>query len=71
MTPAALSTYRNLRALGLPAGVLHKIAIATDGKPDLSRLSDPEFDDLAREVRRRWPDYADPAQGGWGSTCPG
>lgn len=65
MTLAALSTYRDLRSLGLPAAVLRKIAIATDGKPDLSRLSDPEFDTLAREVRRKYP-LVDPVQQGWG-----
>ncbi len=46
--------------------VLRKIRIATDGKPHLSRLSDDEFDDPAREVRRVYP-LADPrtvVQGG-------
>ena len=62
-----LSTVRDLRSLGLPGAVLRKIRIATDGKPDLSRLSDDEFNDLAREVRRVFP-LVDPAQGGWASV---
>jgi hypothetical protein len=65
VTPAALSTVRNLQRLGLPSAVLRKISIGADGKPDFGRLSDPEFDADLREVRRAYP-LADPAQQGWG-----
>ena len=65
MTPAALSTYRDLRSLGLPGAVLRKITIAVDGRPDFAALSDDEFNTLAREVRRVYP-LADPARQGWG-----
>jgi hypothetical protein len=55
MTPAALKSYRELRALGLPPDVWRKVSIGSDGKPDLSRLNDDEFDILLRAVRRVYP----------------
>lgn len=69
MTPQALRSYRLLRALGLPAGVLRKVAIRMDGRPNFRRLSDAEFDELKRAVRRVFPDYADPVQGGDSNTA--
>jgi hypothetical protein len=62
MTPAALRSYRILRALGLPAGVLRKVAIGMDGRPNFSRLSDAEFDRLMRAVGRVYPHYEDLAR---------
>jgi hypothetical protein len=59
MTPQALGTMRALQALNLPAGVLRKVAIGAGGKPDFSRLSDLEFDDLTLRLRRLRPEYYD------------
>lgn len=57
MTPAALETYRLLRALELPPALLRRVGIEVDGKPNFRRLSDPEFDDLLRAFRCVYPDF--------------
>jgi hypothetical protein len=64
MTPAALKAYRLLRTLHLPTATIKKIAIAADGRPCFTRLSDAEFNVALREVRRVYPAWnvADPPQ---------
>lgn len=62
MTPAALSTYKDLRALGLPIEIQRKVSIAADGKPSFAALTDGEFDALMRAVRRMYGTAGDTPQ---------
>jgi len=55
MTPAALESYRRLRALGLPIEIQRKVSIAADGKPSFAALTDDEFDRVLRACRRAYP----------------